>query len=60
VLLLGGGKSPAFATTCLFRTLADLIPNTTTEILKGNGHMSPTGEHPDAVAAAVESFLLAA
>jgi hypothetical protein len=58
-MLLGGSKSPAFATTDLFEALAYLIPHTVTMTIDGHTHTSPTGERPHAIASAVEGFLVA-
>jgi pimeloyl-ACP methyl ester carboxylesterase len=57
VLLLGGGKSPAFINTTPFEAMRCVIPNPTLEILDGLDHLAPTETAPQQVAARVRQFL---
>jgi pimeloyl-ACP methyl ester carboxylesterase len=57
VLLLGGSKSPPFASADVFEALAGVIPDTAIAIIDGAEHLSPTGKHALVIADAVASFL---
>jgi pimeloyl-ACP methyl ester carboxylesterase len=57
VLLLGGGKSPAFINTKPFEAMQSVIPNATVEILDGLDHLAPSETAPEQVAARVREFL---
>jgi pimeloyl-ACP methyl ester carboxylesterase len=57
VLLLGGGKSPAFLTAQLFPALQQVIPDATVEILDGLDHFAPDEKAPALVAERVRNFL---
>ena len=57
VLLLGGGKSPAFLTAQLFPALQQVVPDATVEILDGLDHFAPDQKAPALVAERVRNFL---
>jgi pimeloyl-ACP methyl ester carboxylesterase len=57
VLLLGGGRSPAFITTELFEVLGTIIPDSVTEILDGLDHTAPDEKAPELIAQRVSGFL---
>lgn len=57
VLLLGGGKSPAFLTAELFSALQQVIPDASAEILDGLDHFAPDEKAPALVAERVRNFL---
>jgi pimeloyl-ACP methyl ester carboxylesterase len=57
VLLLGGGKSPAFLTTELFSVLEQVVPDATVEILDALDHFAPDEKAPALVAGRVRTFL---
>jgi pimeloyl-ACP methyl ester carboxylesterase len=57
VLLLGGGKSRAFATTRLFDQVTATIPNSTSELIDGLDHLAPDEKAPDVVAERVRLHL---
>jgi hypothetical protein len=57
VLLLGGGKSPAFVTTQPFEAMQSVIPNATLEILHGLDHLAPSGTAPEQVGSRVRAFV---
>jgi pimeloyl-ACP methyl ester carboxylesterase len=57
VLLLGGKKSPAFATTELFDKLERTIPDVHSELLDGLDHTTPTESGAERVAQPVQRFL---
>lgn len=57
VLLLGGRKSPAFATTELFDRLERTIPDVQSEILDGLDHLTPTESGAERLAQPLQRFL---
>ncbi|HJS97059.1 MAG TPA: alpha/beta hydrolase [Solirubrobacteraceae bacterium] len=57
VLLLGGGKSRAFATTQLFDQLTAALPNSASEIIEGLDHIAPDEKAPEIVAERVRRHL---
>jgi pimeloyl-ACP methyl ester carboxylesterase len=57
VVLLGGAKSPSFATTSLFEHLAGAIPQTASELIEGLDHTAPDEKAPDVVAEHVRRHL---
>jgi pimeloyl-ACP methyl ester carboxylesterase len=57
VLLLGGARSPRFATDPL-RALHDVLPRSTVELLPGLGHLAPDGDGaPGRIAERLVDFL---
>lgn len=57
VLLLGGGKSPAFLTTELLSALEHVIADATAEILHGLDHFAPDEKAPAVIGERVKTFL---
>jgi pimeloyl-ACP methyl ester carboxylesterase len=57
VLLLGGDRSPAFATTEPFEQLQRAIPDVTAELIHGLGHTAPDEKAPNIVAERVRCQL---
>ncbi len=57
VLLLGGRKSPSFATTRLFDQLTAAIPNSASDLIDGLDHTAPDENAPELVADRVRRHL---